>query len=142
MIGATIVTLGVYFLYWVYRSFSEVKAYRGRGLGGGAILAFLLGVTVVEVVVLVLRPSAVGLWEPALLGLIVVSVTLIFLMPSCVGRMYTEEGLSPAIIGWHGLAWFVPYVGTFIWLGLNQRALNQFWQRRVRIDAARLSETQ
>jgi hypothetical protein len=57
----SIVTLGIYFLYWTYVNFQEIKRWRGQGVNG-----------------------VVGL----LLSLIPVSI---FLLPSYVGRMYKED---------------------------------------------------
>ena len=58
----SIVTLGIYLLYWIYITFAEVRAHRGKGTSG-----------------------IVGL----LLALIPVSI---FLLPSHVGDMYAEAG--------------------------------------------------
>ena len=69
MILLSIVTLGIYLLYWIYITFAEVKARRGKGTSG-----------------------IVGL----LLALIPVSI---FLLPSYVGDMYAEEGKDEADLG-------------------------------------------
>ena len=92
-----IVTLGIYGLYWIYISFAEVKAHRGKGVSG-----------------------FVGL----LLALIPVSV---FLLPSYVGDMYAESGKTKPITGMAGLWALVPLVGSIIWLFKVQGRLNEFW---------------
>ena len=65
----SIVTLGIYLLYWIYITFAEVRAHRGQGTSG-----------------------IVGL----LLALIPVSI---FLLPSHVGDMYAEAGKTKPITG-------------------------------------------
>ena len=96
-----IVTLGIYGLYWLYKSFSEVKAHRGEGVGG-----------------------VVGI----LLCLVIVGY---FKLPQYIGRMYSAEGNQrPPVSGISGLWVFVPYVGTFIWIAKNQGALNEYWKAK------------
>jgi apolipoprotein N-acyltransferase len=98
-----IVTFGLYSIYWIYKSFAEVKRYRGRGAGG------IAGV---------------------LLVLVLVGT---FLLPSYVGRMYREDGWEdPPISGWSGLWNLVPYIGGFIWIAKVQGALNRFWESAPR----------
>jgi hypothetical protein len=93
-----IVTLGIYGLYWVYKSYEEMKAYRKQGVSG------IVGV---------------------LLGFIIVSI---FLLPAYVGRMYNEDGNpNNPVSGLTGFWVLVPYVGSFIWLYKIQTALNEFW---------------
>jgi hypothetical protein len=99
----SIVTLGIYAIYWWYKSFQEVKEYRGQGVGG------LGGV---------------------LLTLVIVGL---FLLPAYIGRMYKEDGEDNPVSGLTGLWTLVPYVGGFILLYKNQAALNQFWGSRGRL---------
>jgi hypothetical protein len=96
----SIFTLGIYYLYWLYKSFAEVRGWRGEGVSG-----------------------IVGL----LLSLIVVGI---FLLPSYVGRMYKERTGSEVapISGWTGLFVLVPYVGGIIWQYRIQTMLNEFWE--------------
>jgi hypothetical protein len=77
----TIVTLGIYLLYWIFISFAEVRARRGQGVSG-----------------------IVGL----LLALIPVSI---FLLPSYVGNMYAEDGKPKPITGLTGLWALIPFGG-------------------------------
>jgi Domain of unknown function (DUF4234) len=93
----TIVTLGIYLLYWIYITFAEVKARRGKGTSG-----------------------IVGL----LLALIPVSI---FLLPSHVGDMYAEAGKPKPITGYAGLWALIPLVGGIVWLFKVQNRLNEFW---------------
>jgi Domain of unknown function (DUF4234) len=93
-----IFTFGIYAIYWWYKSFEEVKHYRGKGVNGvvGVLLAF-----------------------------VVVST---FLLPAYVGRTYNEDGNpNNPVSGLTGFWVLVPFVGGFIWLYKIQAALNQFW---------------
>jgi hypothetical protein len=96
-----LVTIGIYGIYWVFKSFSEVKHHRREGVGG--ILGLLLCLVIVG-------------W---------------FKLPQYVGRMYRAEGnANPPVSGLSGLWPFVPYVGTFIYLAKVQGALNSYWQAK------------
>ena len=98
VIVLTIVTLGIYGLYWFYMSFDEVRKHRGEGLHP------IVGV---------------------LLSLIIVGD---FLLSQSIGRMYNAEGHdSPPVSGLTGLWIFVPYVGGIIYLAKVQGALNAYW---------------
>jgi hypothetical protein len=92
-----IVTLGIYLLYWLYITFAEVRAHRGKGTSG-----------------------IVGL----LLALIPVSI---FLLPSHVGDMYAEAGKPKPITGYAGLWALIPLVGGIVWLFKVQNRLNEYW---------------
>ncbi|TMC50038.1 MAG: DUF4234 domain-containing protein [Chloroflexi bacterium] len=96
VIVMSIVTVGIYLIYWDYKSFQEVKAYRGRGIGG------ILGV--ISSILIVGR----------------------FVLPSYVGRMYTDAGQPRAVSAWTGLWTFFPLVGGIAWLSFVQGALNDF----------------
>jgi uncharacterized membrane protein YhaH (DUF805 family) len=93
-----IVTIGIYTLYWIYKSYSEVRARRGQGVGG------IAGI---------------------LLSLVIVGI---FLLPAYVGRMHREDGRDAPMSGWSGLWALVPYIGSFIWIAQIQIALNRYWQ--------------
>jgi Domain of unknown function (DUF4234) len=95
-----IVTLGLYGLYWYPVNFSDVKRYRGQGVGGlgGFLLLFV-----------VVSP---------------------FLLPAYVGRMYKEDGQENPVSGWTGLWNLLPYVGVFVYLAKVQGALNRFWESK------------
>jgi len=97
----TLVTLGIYGLYWLYKSFDEVKKHRGEGMSGivGLLSCFIL------------------------LGY--------FKLGQYIGRMYRAEGTeNPPVSGPSGLWIFVPYVGTFIYIAKIQGALNSYWKAK------------
>jgi uncharacterized membrane protein YraQ (UPF0718 family) len=96
----SLITLGIYFLVWTYKTFQEMKDYSGNGIGGvvGLILAFIVGVV-----------------NP-------------FIMSAEVGRLYGAEGQEPPVTGVTGLWILLPIVGHFIWLAKTQNALSAFWE--------------
>lgn len=83
----SIITLGIYLAYWTYRSFDEVNAHRGQGLGGGVVLLAALGIAILDVVAVASRPSVIDPWEPVLLSLILLILTVAFLLPSYIGSV-------------------------------------------------------
>jgi len=95
----TIITLGIYGLYWQYTVFKDLKQYSGEGIGGGIALlfAFLIG------------------------------IVNIFLLPSEIGSMYARDGQQSPVTGVTGCWIFLPLVGWFIWLVKVQSRMNEFW---------------
>jgi len=95
----TIITLGIYGLYWQYSVFKELKEYSGDGIGGGLALlfAFLLG------------------------------IINIFLLPAEIGSLYARDGQPEPVSGATGLWILIPLVGWFIWLVKVQGRMNDFW---------------
>ena len=107
-----IVTLGIYGLYWIYISFAEVRAHRGKGTSG-----------------------IVGL----LLALIPVSI---FLLPSHIGDMYAEAGKTKPITGYTGLWALIPLLGGIVWLFKVQGRLNEYWATAEAPAAAPAAEAE
>lgn len=103
----SIVTLGIYGLYWQYSTFKEMKDHTGQGIGGG-----------------------VGLLFAILLGIV-----NIFLMPAEVGNMYAAEGQVKPISGVSGFWVFLPIVGSFVWIFKVQGNLNRYWEAHGGIPA-------
>jgi hypothetical protein len=97
VIVMSIVTIGIYAIYWFYQSFQEVRDYRGEGPSG------IVGV---------------------LLALIIVSY---FLLPQAIGKMYAEDGKPSPVSGMSGFWILVPYAGAYILMYKCQEALNGFW---------------
>jgi hypothetical protein len=95
-----VVTLGIYGLYWYFKSHDEMKRYSGEGLGGG--LALLIGF---------------------LLGIV-----MVFLSPMEVGRLYERRGQPAPVSALTGLWILLPLVGGIIWFVKTNGALNDFWR--------------
>ncbi len=98
----SIITLGIYGLYWYYKTFQEMKDYSGQGLGGpiGLVLSLFCGIVVV------------------------------FLMPGEVGNLYQQDGQKPPISAATGLWILLPILGGFILLWKVQGRLNDFWKSK------------
>ncbi len=95
----SIVTLGIYGLYWQYSTFKEMKSYSGEGIGGGLGLLFAFLVGVVNA----------------------------FMMPLEVGQLYSRDGQAEPVRAITGFWVFLPIVGGIIWLVKVQSRLNDFW---------------
>jgi len=96
----SIVTLGIYFLYWSYAVFEELKQRTGQGVGGlvGLLLALCIGIVN---------------W---------------FLLPSEIGNMYARAGMEKPVRGVTGWWNFIPLIGFIIWIIKVQGALNRRWE--------------
>lgn len=98
-----IVTLGIYSLYWVFKTQDEVKEHSGQGVGG------VLGLVIY----------------------IVVSIVSWFLIPSEIGKMYKLDGREAPFSGWTGLWLLLPIIGAFVWFIKVQGALNRYWESKA-----------
>ena len=98
-----IVTIGLYSLYWVFKTQDEVKEHSGQGVGG------VLGLVIY----------------------IVVSIVTWFLIPSEVGKMYKQDGREAPFTGWTGLWLLLPIIGAFVWFIKIQGALNRYWESKA-----------
>ena len=103
VIVLSIVTLGIYHLYWYYKSFEEMKRHTGNGIGG--ILGLLIAI--------IFNPIN---W---------------FVMPSEIGHMYRGDGREAPMTGWTGLWILLPLVGWFVWTIKIQGALNRYWESKA-----------
>lgn len=106
-----VVTIGVYGIYWAYKTHEEMKQHTGEGLGG------VVGL----VVWLVINPVSA------------------FVIPSEIGKMYKKDGQEPPFTGWTGL-WLFPgvilLVPAIVWFVKVQRALNRYWEGKARAQEA------
>jgi hypothetical protein len=103
-IALTIVTFGIYSLYWYYATHDEMKKHTGDGLGGG--LALVLAIFI-------------GIASP-------------FLSSSEVGKLYERRGMRAPVSGVTGLwflllSWFF-LVGAIVWFVKTNGALNAYWR--------------
>jgi hypothetical protein len=108
----TIITLGIYSLYWVFKTQEEVKDHSGQGVGG------VLGLVIY----------------------IVVSPVTWFLVPSEVGKMYQQDGRTAPFTGWTGLWLLLPIVGAFVWFIKIQGALNRYWESKSTAGSLPMNE--
>ena len=97
-----ILTLGIYGIYWTYKTFEEIKRHTGQGIGG------VLGLVIY----------------------IVVGVVILFVAPSEVGAMYKRDGREAPVTGWAGLWQLLPIVGAFVWFFKVQGSLNRYWESK------------
>jgi hypothetical protein len=99
----SIITLGIYYLVWVYKSHEEIKEHSGQGVGG------VLGLVIALVV---------GFVTP-------------FVLPSEIRKMYERSGRESRVSGWTGL-WatlgILILIGPIIWFVKVQGALNRYWR--------------
>ena len=99
----SIITIGIYALYWQYATFKELKGYSGEGIGGGLGLLFALLLSIVNA----------------------------FLMPAEVGKLYARVGQAEPVTGLTGFWVFLPIVGGIIWVFKTQGRLNDYWLAQV-----------
>lgn len=100
----TVVTLGIYSLYWFYKTHDEMKRHSGDGLGG--VIALVLA--------------------------IFVGIVMPFLNSHEVGKLYERQGRPKPVSAETGLwylllGWFF-LVGAIVWFVKTNRALNDYWQ--------------
>lgn len=99
----TIVTLGIYPLFWYYSVHDEMKRHSGQGLGGGLalVLAFFIG------------------------------IVMPYVSSSEVGNLYRWKGMTAPVSGATGL-WYFPgsliIVGPIVWFIKTNGALNAYWR--------------
>jgi len=99
----SIITLGIYLLYWYYKTGDEIKKYSGEGLGG--VLWLVIG--------------------------LVIGIVMWFVAPSEVGNhLYKKNGMEPPVSGKTGFWMLLPLVGFIVYFVKVQGALNRFWESK------------
>ena len=102
VIVISIVTFGIYHLYWTFKVFDELKQHTGEGIGGvlGLVIAIVFG------------------------------IINAFVLPSEIGKMYVRDGRTAPMTGWTGLWPLLPIVGWFVWIVKVQGAMNRDWESK------------
>ena len=98
-----IVTIGIYGIYWMYKTSDEIKQHSGIGVGG------VLGLVIY----------------------LVISWVMAFETPSEIGKMYKADGREAPFSGWLGLWWLLPLIGNIVWFVKVQGALNRYWESKA-----------
>jgi len=104
VIGLSIITLGIYSLYWQFATHEEMKQHSGEGLGG--VLALVLAIFT---------------------GGLVTSFTL----PNEIGNLYARQGRPrpvTATTGLWALLGSLIVIGPLVWLIKSNGALNAYWR--------------
>ena len=96
----SIVTLGIYGLWWTYVMFRDTREFGHHGFGGIAGLAFAI--------LLPFLPP--------------------FLLPWQVGVCRADDGLERRTRAIQGLWWLLPIIGWIVWVYAVQRAANELWE--------------
>jgi hypothetical protein len=96
----SIITLGIYTLYWYYVVFDDLKQRTNNGVGG--LVGLILGLCI--------------------------SIVNWFLLPAEIGNMYAQEGLEKPVTGLTGFWNLIPLVGFIIWIVKVQNAMNRRWE--------------
>jgi hypothetical protein len=96
----SIVTLGIYGLYWQYAMFKEMKEHSGSGLGG---------------------------WLGLFLSVITGGLVAVFLLPNEVGQLYRTSGRAEPVTWKTGFWVLLPLVGGLVWLAKTQNRVNEYW---------------
>jgi hypothetical protein len=98
-----VLTIGIYSIYWVYKTQEEVKRYSGNGVGG------VLGLVIY----------------------ILIAPVTYFVIPSEVRYMYEDlDGDKSPVRGIYGLWILLPIAGPIIWWVQVQGALNRYWESK------------
>lgn len=98
----SIITFGIYFIYWAYKMFDDLKNFRNDGVGGviGLIITLFVGIV-----------------TP-------------FLLANEVEKLYAGAGETPPVTTATGFWILLPLIGGIIWQVKVQGALNGFWEAR------------
>jgi Domain of unknown function (DUF4234) len=96
----SIITLGIYHLYWTYQVYRELKEHTGQGIG--PVIGLVIGILINPVN-----------W---------------FVLPSEIGNMYAAAGREKPVSGVTGFWNLIPLIGFIIWVVKVQGALNRAWE--------------
>lgn len=96
----SIITFGIYALYWYYQVGREMREYNDSGLG--PVLNLILG--------------------------FFLSIVLLFTIPNDVRATYEKAGREPSISALTGFWNLIPLIGWIIWVVKVQGHLNRLWE--------------
>lgn len=104
VIGLSIITGGIYALYYNFVTYEEMKKHSGEGVGG--VLGLIIAIV------------TLGLVHP-------------FLFPHEVGNLYARQGRPRPVTAttglWVLLGWLI-LVGPLVWVIKTNGALNAYWR--------------
>ena len=104
VIGLSIITLGIYSLYYYFAVHQEMKDHSGEGIGGAIALVLAI-----------------------FTGGLVIS----FVFPHEIGSLYARQGRPRPVSAttglWMVLGWMI-IVGPLVWLIKTNGALNAYWR--------------
>ncbi|MGX7680622.1 DUF4234 domain-containing protein [Jatrophihabitans sp. DSM 45814] len=95
----SIITLGIYWLVYIFKTHSEIKKHTGIGLGGPVALIIAI---------------FVGFLNPFLLG-------------NDVKAARVQAGMPERVSALTGFWSWIPIIGIFIFASKLQNALNEYW---------------
>ena len=101
-----ILTLGIYGLWWYYKTHKEMREFSGDGLGGWPALIFAI--------------------------IPILGIILWFTVPTEVARLYEGQEKPSPVRSLTGLWMLIPIAGGIIWFYKVQSALNAFWGSEIR----------
>lgn len=104
----SLVTLGIYAIYWNYEMFKETNEFDGEGMTG--IVGLLIS--------------------------LFCSVVAIFLIPWQVGECRKRAGMTERVSAINGLWVILPLIGWIVWVYQVQGASNELWEANGAVAAA------
>jgi len=100
VVGLSLITLGIYSIYWEYRSFKDLKQFSGEGIGPAWGLVFA----------------------------IIVAIVNSFVLPSEIGHIEQADNKLDPVSALTGFWVILPFVGWIVWTVKVQNSLNQVWR--------------
>jgi Domain of unknown function (DUF4234) len=102
----SILTCGIYAIFWIYTTFEELKAYNGEGQGGGMglLLCFVF----------------IGWWR----------------LCEEIEKMFQADGKQSPVTSSDAILAIIPIVNYFLFIPKVQDGLNDFWVSKGAAPAA------
>jgi Domain of unknown function (DUF4234) len=102
----SILTCGIYAIFWIYTTFEELKAYNGEGQGGGMGLLLCL--------------VFIGWWR----------------LCEEIEKMFQADGKQSPVTSSDAIMAIIPFVNYFLFIPKVQDGLNDFWVSKGATPAA------